>query len=281
MKLVFLNGDFVPEHEAVVSVFDRCFLYGDGLFEAVRIRNSEPFLWDKHFERLEQGAEFLGIHIPYDSETLREAAAQLVIENGMHESVLRLTLSRGVGVRGYSPKGADKPVLVMTLHQAPRVDPEKPVQWRLTTASLRLPANDPLARYKTCNKLAQIMARAEAEAAETQEALLLNTDGMVVEAASSNLFWLKDGAVCTPPLEAGVLAGVTRGAVMEICEELRLKVSEANIQPANLLETEGVFLSLSSICIAEGISLDGKPLPRSPLTTKIYAAFTRLLRGGQ
>src|SRR5436189_4263471 len=120
------------------------------------------------------------------------------MENGMHESVLRVTLSRGVGIRGYSPKGADKPVLVMTLHQAPRVDPEKPVQWRLTTASLRLPANDPLARFKTCNKLAQIMARAEAEAAETQEALLLNTDGMVVEAASSNLFWFKDGVVCTP-----------------------------------------------------------------------------------
>src|SRR5207244_3239562 len=150
--IVFLNGQFVPESQAVVSIFDRSFLYGDGLFETMRIHNGKPFRWVQHLDRLRQGAEFLKIRIPFAEAALEKFAAELVTRNQMPEALLRLTLSRGVGVRGYSPKGAEQPFLAMSLHPIPVS--ETPVQWKLVISSFRLPANEPLAQFKTCNKLA-------------------------------------------------------------------------------------------------------------------------------
>src|SRR5438034_4703745 len=132
--LVFLNGQFVPEEKAVVSVFDRSFLYGDGLFETLRVYGGKPFCWPQHLDRLQRGAEFLNLRLPLAPEALRGFAAQLIEENHLPESLLRITLSRGVGPRGYSPKGADQPVLIMSLHPAPVVDMMNPPQWRLRIA---------------------------------------------------------------------------------------------------------------------------------------------------
>ena len=140
----------------------------------------------------------------------------------MPEALLRLTLSRGVGKRGYSPQGADHPTLVISLHPAPDADGQPPPAWRVITASSRLPANEALAEFKTCNKLPQILARAEADAAGADEALLLNTNGEVIEASSSNLFWIQNEAICTPSLPSGILAGVTRLVVLGLCRGLRL-----------------------------------------------------------
>jgi aminodeoxychorismate lyase len=273
--IVFLNGQFVPENEAVVSVFDRSFLYGDGLFETMRIRNGKPFCWAQHMDRLSQGAEFLNVRIPFVGEAVREFAAELVTRNHMPEALLRLTLSRGVGVRGYSTKGAERPFLVMSLHPVSAND--APVQWKLVTSSFRLPANEPLAQFKTCNKLAQILARAQADTVGADEALLLNTDGHVVEGASSNLFWVESETVCTPPLTAGILAGVTRAVVMEICDKLGIPTRESAIAPLALQNVAGVFLSLSSVGIAECIALDGNPLSRSPVVARVRAAYDKLL----
>ncbi|HEX4644553.1 MAG TPA: aminotransferase class IV, partial [Verrucomicrobiae bacterium] len=111
-SFVFLNGQFVPEEQAVVSVFDRGFLYGDGLFEALRVYNGQPFRWTQHLERLQRGADFLKIRLPFTAAELRNHAAELIRRNQMPECLLRLVLSRGVGPRGYSPRGADLPVLV-------------------------------------------------------------------------------------------------------------------------------------------------------------------------
>ncbi|HTH46277.1 MAG TPA: aminotransferase class IV, partial [Candidatus Limnocylindria bacterium] len=147
--IVFLNGQFVPEADAKVSVFDRSFLYGDGLFESVRVYAGQAFRWPQHLERLHAGAKFLGIRIPFTDAELTTAATELVARNGLPESNLRLVLSRGVGPRGYSPKGADSPTLVMTLHPAPVVSPEQPMRWELITSSFRIPAGDRLATFKT------------------------------------------------------------------------------------------------------------------------------------
>src|SRR5438067_2243995 len=136
---VFLNGEFVPEQRAVISVFDRSFLYGDGLFETMRVFNGRPFRWNQHLERLRSGADFLKIVLPFSSEALRDFAEHLIATNKMPDSLLRLTLSRGIGQRGYSPKGAERPSLVMSLHPAPSVDVQNPPRWRLVTSSLRLP----------------------------------------------------------------------------------------------------------------------------------------------
>ena len=275
--IVLLNGQFVPEEQAVVSVFDRSFLYGDGLFETLRVFNGKPFRWAQHMERLQQGAQFLKIPVPFTPERLRDFANELVARNRMPDSLLRLTLSRGVGVRGYSPKGAETPVLVMSLHPAPALDASNPPRWRLITSSSRLPANEPLARFKTCNKLPQILARAEADSVNADEALLLNTNGHVVEASSSNLFWIANGTICTPPLPSGILPGVTRAVVFEVCSGLGIEAGEVNLRLKQLRCAEGVFLSLSTAGIAECISLDGLPLAHSPLLDKLHAAYWKLL----
>jgi branched-subunit amino acid aminotransferase/4-amino-4-deoxychorismate lyase len=146
-------------------------------------------------------------------------------------------------------------------------------KWRVQIASARLPANEPLARFKTCNKLAQVLARAEAEAAGADEALLLNTLGEVVEASSGNLFWIQNGIVCTPPLASGILAGVTRMMVFELCDKLGLPTRETGITPENLQRAEAVFLSLSSWGIIEVATLNQKPLNESPLVKTIQQAY--------
>lgn len=284
---VFLNGKIIAEDCAVVSVFDRGFLYGDGLFETLRVVNGQPFRWAQHLERLRQGADFLKIKLPFAPAALREFTAELIAKNAMPDSLLRITLSRGVGVRGYSPKGAEQPTLAMTLHPAfGRADllvgqaaqPRSPTtKWKLITSSLRLPAGDPLARFKTANKLAQVLARAEADAAGADEALLLDTSGHVAEAASGNIFWIERGAVCTPPLTAGILPGVTRAVVFELCQQLNLPVRETNILPAQLRAADGVFVSLSSLGVVEVIALDGESLKVSPLIGQLRAAYAALL----
>jgi branched-subunit amino acid aminotransferase/4-amino-4-deoxychorismate lyase len=165
----------------------------------------------------------------------------------------------------------------MTVHPAPAVS-HTPPAWQVITASCRLPAGEPLAQFKTANKLAQVLARAEADAAGADEALLLNTNGAVVEASSSNLFWIANDAVCTPPLASGILAGVTRLVVLQICRELSLPTREINITPAELLGTQGIFLSLSSWGIVEVVSLDSHPLARSLITAKIRNAYEQNIR---
>ena len=275
--IVFLNGQFVGEDQALVSVFDRGFLYGDGLAEVLRILNGNPFRWDQHLDRLQRGADFLWIRVPFQREALRAIAKTLVAENQMPDCLLRISLSRGKGVRGYSPKGANEPTLVMSLHPAPRRDPLNPPCWRLTTSSIRLPANNPLARYKTSNKLPQILARAEADAAGADEALLLNTDGHVVEGSSSNLFWVDNGGVRTAPLASGILEGVTRSVVFELCQGFGLEVQETVVAAAELGKAQGIFLSVTSVGIAEVISIDNRDVFRSTVPSKLLKAYLNLL----
>jgi branched-chain amino acid aminotransferase len=279
--IVFLNGQFVPEDRAVVSVFDRGFLYGDGLFETLRVLNGQPFRWRQHLERLQRGAGFLGVLLPFSAAELRDFVQQLILRNQMPDALLRLTLSRGVGPRGYSPKGADRPSLVMSLHPAPALDPQNPPRWRLMTSAFRLPANEPLAQFKTCNKLPQVLARAEADAAGADEALLLNTDGLVAEASSSNLFWIERETVTTPPLASGILAGVTREVVFELCSTMGLAVRETSITPEALRQMGGIFLSLSSVGIAEVVTFDGQSVKPSAVTGRIREAYLNLLSEGR
>ena len=262
----------------MVSVFDRSFLYGDGLFEVVRVCNGRPFRWGQHMEKFLHGAGHLKIRPPFAPEEIQQFATQLVRKNKMPEALLRLTLSRGVGERGYSPKGANSPTFVLTLHPVPKLDLENPPLWKLATASNRLPANEPLAQFKNANKLPQILARAAAEAAGADEALLLNTRGRVVEGTTSNLFWVIGGVVCTPPLAAGILPGVTRLAVLEICRALKLPAREVSPRPQELFSAQGVFMSMSSWGVVEAVALDGRKLRRAACVQKIQRGYEKLLR---
>src|SRR5205807_424946 len=144
------------------------------------------------------------------------------------DAILRLTISRGVGTRGYSPKSATTPTVAMSVHPL-ATEGKEPPAWRLSTNSMVLRSSDPLAHFKSCNRLVQVLARAEADAAGCDEALLLNDAGHAVETASGNLFWMKEDAVCTAPLGTGILPGVTRSVVFEVCEALGRRVREQNI----------------------------------------------------
>lgn len=274
---VFLNGQFLAEGRAVVPVRDRGFMYGDGLFETMRVFNGKPFRMAQHLERMVRGADFLRIPLPYTPRQLQQFAEELIAKNQMPDAVLRVTLTRGPGARGYSPKGDGAPTVTMTLHEAPPLDPKLPPQWSLVRSSFRIPASDPLSSFKTLNKLGAIMARAEAEAQGADEALLTNTNGEVAETAGANLFWIYHDKICTTPTGRGVLPGITRAVVLEICQVLGLPTNKRVIKPEALRNAEGIFLTQSVLGIVTISLLDGEPVPPSPLVDKIHAAYCEML----
>ncbi len=268
--IVFVNGQFVPEEQAVVSIFDRCFRYGDGLFETALIANGKLFRWAQHFERLQHSAAFLKIPVPFSADALRDAALELSALNQLPNAVLRLTLSRGAGPRHYAPTGTETPFLALSLHEVPPCD-ERP--WKLATASVRVAAGDPLARHKTCSRLLNVLAATEARDCGADEALLLDTDGRVLEGTMSNVFWIAGGTVCTTPLTAGVLPGVTRAVVREVCAVLNLPWSEQLTTPQELARADGAFLSVTTRGLVELDALDGHALARSPLVARLQECY--------
>ena len=275
--LVFLNGQFVPEAQAVVPINDRGFMYGDGLFETMRVVNGRPFRMAQHLERMSRGADFLKIRCPFTPEELQDFAGQLIEQNQMPDAILRVTLTRGPGERGYTPCACGKPTVIMSLQAAPPLDMESPARWSLVTSSINIPAGDPLASFKTMNKLAHVLARMEAVEKGADEALLVNTNGEVAETASGNLFWIFRGRVCTVPADRGVLPGVTRAVVLEICQALGLPTDQRVIKPEALRDSEGIFITQSVFGIVPVTALDGEPVACSPLVDQIRRAYCKML----
>jgi aminodeoxychorismate lyase len=274
--IVYHCDRFLPAPDAFVSAFDRGLHYGDGVFESLRICDGQPQHWNLHFERLLRGAQFLRIPLDRSSTDLRQAAVRLAELNRTPEGMLRLTLTRGVGPRGYSTADVTGPTLLMTLHRAPPVDPHLPPQWRLVTSTVRLGTDDPLTRFKTCNRLPYILARNEADAADAHDGLILNTRGEVIETSGANVFWLLCGALGTPPADSGALPGVTRAIVLRLAHDLGLPTPEVAISPSALLHADAVFLTTSSFGLIEAVSLDGQSLNRSPLIRSLHEAYWAL-----
>lgn len=267
--IIYLNGRFVPEELATVSVHDRGFLYGDALFETIRVYAGEPFLWREHVTRLEAGAKALGIYPPLSPGELRAVLGELLRRNQTAEAIARITLSRGRGPRGYSPRGADHPTLAILMFPASQ---SKTELCRVVTSSYHLPAQDPLAAFKHANKLPQVMARAEADAAGADEAILLNDHGHVVEGASSNLFWLRGRALCTAPL-AGILAGTTRAHLLRLAPKCGLSVKEEFATLPEVRRADAVFLTSSAIEVLEIAEWDRLPVRRSEIVRELKALY--------
>jgi len=276
--MVFLNGIFLPEADAVVPLNDRGFLLGDGLFETMRVAGGKVFRFAQHLERLSRGADFLKIKLPFTAKELQKFAAQLIAKNELSEAVLRVTLTRGAGGgRGYTTKGADHPTLVMTLHPLPPADTDEPVLWSLVTSSFRIPTGDALASFKTTSKVLNVLARAEAEERGADEALLLNTNGEVAETAGGNIFWVYQNNICTVPTGRGVLPGITRAVVLEICQSLGLETNKRVIKPEHLRNAEGIFITQSTLGIVPVAAFDGAPVAPSPLVDQIASAYNEML----
>ena len=266
--IVYLNGRFVPEEQASVSIHDRGLIYGDGLFETIRVYDSEPFLWAEHMERLHAGCEALRIRSPLSPNELKAAVARLIIYNRGHDSIIRIALTRGVGARGYSPRGADHPTLAITLSPLTK----HPGSYKVITSSFRLPANDLLAAFKHSNKLRQVLARAEADEQDANEALLLNDRDEVIEGTSSNVFWIDGEILCTPPTE-GILPGTTRKYLLQRAQALGIRTKQTKIKLAEILKAKGAFVTSTGLEVMEISHINGTAISSSPITRRLQLEY--------
>ncbi len=275
--IVFLNGNFLPEADAVVPLNDRGFLLGDGLFETIRVAQGRPFRLAQHLERLARGADFLKIKLPFTAKEIQKFAGELIGKNNLPDAVLRVTLTRGPGARGYSTKGADQPTLALTLQPLPPENGGEPLLWSLVTSSFRIPASDALSSFKSTSKILNVLARAEAEEKGADEALLVNTNGEVAETAGGNIFWIYRDKICTVPTGRGVLPGITRAVVLEICQALGLETNKRVIKPEMLRNAEGIFVTQSALGLIPVAAFDGQPVAPSPLVDQIASAYSEML----
>jgi aminodeoxychorismate lyase len=273
LPTVYGCNQFLPAKEAAVSIFDRGVSYGDGLFETIRLHHGLPLHWPLHFTRFQSGADFLHIPLPQTSPELLDLAAQLAHRNAAPNAILRLLLTRGVSPRGYSTARANRPSLFLSLHPAPAIDIHTPTQRHLITSTIRIAPDDPLTRFKTCNRLPYILARHQAEAQSADDALILNSRGEIVEASSANLWLIHRDQLLTPSLDCGALPGVTRAVLLRLATQLGVPAREAVLLPRDLRSADGVFLSVSACGIVEVITLDQQPLPRAPLVQQFHAAY--------
>ncbi len=277
--LVCLNGRFVPAADATVSVFDRGFLYGDGLFESIRAWRGRLFLPDAHMERLTLGARMLDLALPAEPERLLQLSVELLRRNDLQDAVVRINLSRGPGPRGYSVRGADTPTWVISTHPAPPLGSPPPGPWRLHTASFRLAAGHPVSAFKSSSRLLSVLARAEAERSGTDEALFLDTAGRIVETVAANVFWFDGDRCCTPSIAVGCLPGVTRGFVLQLLAQMGWNPAEVFSEPGELLASRGAFLTVSSAGLIEVESLDGQRLNRDPRIDELRKCFESVAAG--
>lgn len=211
-QFCYLNGTFVPLAKATVSVQDRGFRFGDGVFETIAVYSGIPYQWELHMQRLKDGLHVLDI--PADLNALRAPSLQLITKNGLSDATLRIAISRGVGSSGYLPTGSADSTVVIEAHDriTPPLDPAC-----LWLAEVEKPSPKALpVQFKLAQGVNSTLARMEAARHGCLDGLLLNARGEICEAGSANLFWRVDGKLHTPALECGVLAGTTRDALLRI-----------------------------------------------------------------
>lgn len=243
---VWWNGRITRRQDVEIGVDDRSLLYGDGLFETLVISQFKPRQWETHWRRFQQSADALDFTLPFDELEIRSAASRLAKDLAIPDAVLRITLSRGSGPRGYSSAQATRPWILLSLHPKPEWHPGKPAIWGLHTSRWRLSSTDPLLGHKTANRLLHVLARTEAERHGAREALLLNENGVVVEASSANLFWVQNGQLFTPPLKSGAFPGITRHRLIRLAGHQGIPCRESTILPEDLPNVDAVFLTLTT-----------------------------------
>lgn len=261
--MICLVGDrLMDAEEARVSILDRGYQYGDGLFETLRVRKGRIEFAAAHARRLLDSASELGIVPVWDSASLIAAMAEVVRANGGGNLVLRVQVTRGFGGRRLDLDGTERSVRVIVATPFAAPDRERMMTGlRLATAPFPRSERSPLARYKTTNYLESILARAAARRAGADEALLLNTAGRPAEAAAANLFLVLGRRLVTPAIEEGALPGIVRAATIRAAAEIGVPVEERPIDLAELFRTPEVFLTNSLLPIASVVSIDGRALP--------------------
>jgi branched-subunit amino acid aminotransferase/4-amino-4-deoxychorismate lyase len=270
MPWVWLNGKLTRAGDATVSVFDRGFTLGDGVFDTLRILNRCPLQWRAHWRRFCSTAKRLGFNnLPQENECLG-AFKELLRKNKCADAVARMQLTRGAGPRGYSPAPASSPTFVISLHAAPTITAGRPQLWKLGVASLPFPNSHLLSGNKTASRVYNVIAKMEADRAGFDDALFLNGDGLVTEAISSNMFWIIGGVLFTPPLDLGILPGTTRGQILKLCRRGSLKCVEKSASLKEIVKADAVFLSVSTAGIIEVVQIGKTKLRRNPVVAELH-----------
>jgi len=278
--LVWLNGELVPTAGAKVSVLDRGLLYGDGLFETMRAHAGRIFRLEQHINRLRQGADILGIHIPHTDEDLRTAVTEALVGNALSDASVRLAVTRGAGL-GPVPGESELTVFIVAREFAPYDEELYQRGMTAITATETRNERSSLSQVKSANYLQSILARMEAARNGAHEAILLNTRGYVAEASTSNIFAVKNNTLTTPSLDSGVLPGITRAVVIDLAKQADLDVIERTMPPDDLLAADELFLTNSLMQIMPLTELDGQPIGSGrpgQVTRRMAEAYEELLR---
>lgn len=263
-RLAVIDGRFFAPEQAKVSVYDRGFLYGDSVFETVRTYGGRPFALDEHLHRLEDSAAALKIPMPLSASALADEVEAAVERANHPESRIRIVISRGEGPLGLDSELAGEPLRVILVE--PLVAPPKRhyEQGIAVVCVQTVRASDAVHSAKLSNYLASVLALQDARAAGAEEALVVNRDGLVVEGTTCNVFAVRRAegtsagpAVHTPPLGIGVLPGITRAFVIELCADLGVPVEEGTLTPEQLRAADEVFVTSSVREVIPVIAVDG------------------------
>ncbi|MBE3577538.1 MAG: branched-chain-amino-acid transaminase [Limnochordales bacterium] len=279
--LVYLDGRLVPEEEAKISIFDHGLLYGDGVFEGIRLYSGRIFRLEQHLERLYESAASIRLNIPMTREEFKQAIIETVRANKLQDGYIRPVVTRGVGDLGLDPVRCPRPtvfIIASTIQLYPESLYENGL--RIGTVSTRKNAPDSLnPRIKSLNYLNNILAKLEANNAGFAEALMLNHQGYVAECAADNIFAVRRGAVLTPPTYVGALAGITRQVVLELAPGLGYQATEAVLTLHDLYTADEVFLTGTAAEIVPVVEIDGRTIGSGkpgPVTRRLRAAFREL-----
>ena len=279
---VWLNGAIVEGQDAKISVLDHGLLYGDGVFEGIRIINRQVFRLGDHIQRLQLSARAIGLDLPYSAAGLQDIVLTTARALGENEAYVRLIVTRGEGELGVDPASCARPQVICIASQIRLFPPEKLLQGvSLVTVSLRRPPADILdPRVKSLNYLNNVLAKREARIRGADDALILNQNGMVAEASVANIFMVRAGEMLTPPANDGALEGITRDSALRCAELLSIPAREQTLSRYDLLAADEVFLTGTGARIVPVSTLDDQKIGHNerPLTARItdaLAAYSR------
>ena len=276
---IFVNGRITGAAEATVPVFDHGFLYGEGVYETLRTYHGVPFLYDRHLQRLRNSAALMALPVPFsDDELLTSMTRTMAAHRGLKEAYIRVLLTRGVGELTYNPAACPVPTTVIIVKPFPE-PPARTFTEGIVLSLVSVRRNHPQAlnpMIKSNNLLNNALAMQQAIGVGADEALMCNQAGEIVECSQSNFFVVRDGAVITPPLDAGLLPGITRAFVLDLARELGVDAREDTVAPADLSRVQEAFITGTTREVTPVVRVDQQAIgdgTPGPITRRLHEAF--------
>lgn len=279
---IYLDGEFVTKENAKVSVYDHGFLYGDGIFEGIRIYGGNIFKCKEHLERLYDSAKSIMLNIPLPIEEMQDVLVETIRKNELQDGYIRLIVSRGPGNLGLDPLRCPKASVIIIVEQL-AIYSEEAYRNGLRTVSVAERRNIPDAlnpKIKSLNYLNNILVKIKANLADVGEAIMLNAQGYVTEGSGDNIFLVKKGVVYTPPCYLGALEGITRGAIMELCQKLGLTLKEEPFSLHDIYVADEVFFTGTAAEVIAVREVDGRIIgsgQAGPVTLSLLENFRKIV----